>query len=127
MKKDSYVSVFVEDLTVNVCIGLKAWEQKPQRLTVTVALYADPVSYLSHVGEASIVDYDRIHRAISEWPARPHTNLIESYIRELLDLAFSFKNVEAADIKISKPDIYPDAADAGVEVFMKRADYKKLK
>jgi dihydroneopterin aldolase len=127
MKNESHCCVFVEDQIVNVRIGLHVSERKPQRLKVQVSLYADPVRYLSNVSVDSIVDYNQIHAAIATWPGRPHTDLVETYAREILDLAFSMKDVTACAVKLSKMDIYPDAAGAGIDLFLTRRDYKKLK
>ncbi len=130
IKKDaceSYIRIFVDCITVDVRIGLHPWEQKPQPLVVDVALYADPVSYLNGVDEKSIINYQRIHEVVKEWPGRAHIRLMETYVRELLDTAFGFKKVEAARVSVKKPNVFPDADGAGVEVFMTRKDYKKLK
>ncbi len=47
--------------------------------------------------------------------------------RELLDLAFSFKGSDAVHVSIAKAEIFKNTKDAGVEAFMTRKDYKKLK
>ena len=126
MKKDSYCCVFVDDKVVNVRIGLHVSERKPQRLRVHVALYADPVKYLPGVQTSTIIDYNRIHEAIASWPGRAHTDLVETYARELVDLAFGIKDVTACAVKLSKMDVYPDAAGAGIDLFLTRRDYKKI-
>ncbi len=122
----SHVCVFVREMTVKMRIGLHASEAEPQRVVVGVRLYADPLSYLRGVSAQSIIDYQRIHDAVQEWPKRPHVKLIETCVRELLDLSFSISGVMAAHVSVSKPDIFPAAEGAGVEVFMTRDDYKKL-
>jgi dihydroneopterin aldolase len=127
MKNESHCCVFVEDQIVSVRIGLHVSERKPQRLKVHVSLYADPVRYLSNVSVDSIVDYNQIHSAIATWSGRAHIDLVETYARELLDLAFGFKDVTACAVMLTKMDIYPDAAGAGIDLFLTRRDYKKLK
>ena len=127
MKNESHCCVFVEDQIVNVRIGLHVSERKPQRLKVHVSLYTDPVRYLSNVSSASIIDYNQIHSAIATWPGRPHTDLVETYAREILDLAFGMKDVTACAVKLSKMDIYSDAAGAGIDLFLTRRDYKRLR
>ena len=123
----SYIRVFVDELAVDVRIGLHPWEKKPQRLLVNVSLYGDPATYLSEANTKTIFDYDRIRNTVREWPGRAHTDLVETYARELIEVAFSFKKVEAALVSINKADVFPDAKGAGVEVFMTRKDFKKLK
>lgn len=123
---EGHACVFLRDMEVNIRIGLKPEERtRPQRVLVNVELYTDAVSYLSAPSEQSIIDYDRIRRAVNEWPERPHVDLLETYARELLDLAFGFESVTAARISISKPDIYPDVEAAGVEAFLTRENLKR--
>lgn len=129
IKKDvpeSHACIFVREMRVNIRIGLHAREAKPQPVVVNVELYADPVKYLGVVSEENIIDYQTIHDAVMEWPGRAHVKLVETYVRELLDLAFGFPDVIAAKVSLSKAEIFPAAEGAGVEVFMMRKDYKKL-
>nr|AIA10531.1 dihydroneopterin aldolase [uncultured bacterium] len=119
---ESHICIYLREIAVDVRIGLHASEAKPQRVLVTVELYADP-SYLKDVTEETIIDYKRIHDAVMEWPGRDHVKLVETYARELLDLAFGFQKVEAARVSVTKADIFPKAAGAGVEIFMTREDY----
>lgn len=126
MKKDSYIKVFVTDQVVKTRIGIHAHEKKPQRLQVQVELYADPVKYLGKIGRKSIIDYDVLHETIAGWKNARHTDWLEMRTLELLGVAFSFRGVDACRVRLSKPDIYKDAAGAGVEVFMTREDYKKI-
>ncbi len=124
---ESHIRIFVEELSVNVRIGLYASEAKPQKLNVSVVLYADPVSYLNKATQKTIIDYKKLHDAVKAWEGRAHVKLIETYLRELLDLAFSFKAVDVADIAISKAHIFKNTKGVGVAAFMTRKDYKKLK
>jgi dihydroneopterin aldolase len=124
---ESYACIFVQEMIVKIRIGLHASEAKPQRVAVNVRLYTDPKAYLGSVDEASIINYQRIHSAVMEWQGRPHVKLVETYVRELLDLAFGFEKVAAAKVSVSKLDIFREAQGAGVEIFMTHADYKKLK
>ena len=110
---------------MNARIGLRTWEAKPQPLMVRAELYAAP-DYLKTVTEKNIIDYERIYKAVTGWRGRAHVNLVETYVYELLDLAFAFNAVKAARVSIRKEKIFKDCAGPGVEVFMTRADYKKF-
>ena len=123
----SYARIFVEDMVVEMRIGFKVSERKPQRVKVCVELFTDAVKYLNSVDQSSIIDYAVIWEAVRQWPGREHQDLIEPYLRELLDLAFGFDRVSAAKVSLSKLDIFPEAQGAGVEVFMTRRNYKRLK
>lgn len=121
---ESYICIYVREISVDVCIGIYEWEAAPQRLLVSVALYTGP-DYLKDVSENSIIDYKKIYDAVLEWPKRPHVRLIETYVQELLALAFGFEKIEAARVSVTKADIFPQAQGAGVEVFMRRGDYRR--
>lgn len=124
MNKESYISVFAKNMRVNVRIGLKNFERAaPQFLDVSVELFTD-VHYLTQVDEGSIIDYALIYEAIKAWESRDHVDLIETYLKELLELGFFFSNVTALRASISKPDIFDEAQAAGLEVFIRRADYQ---
>jgi 7,8-dihydroneopterin aldolase/epimerase/oxygenase len=122
---ESHIRIFVEELRVNVRIGLYASEVKPQKLDVSISLYAPP-SYLKGVSEDSIIDYKKLHDAVKTWEGRDHVKLLESYAKELLDIAFTFKPVVAAKISIAKAEIFANTKGAGIEVFVTRKDYKKM-
>lgn len=125
MSKESYISVFVKQMRVNVRIGLHEFEKdKPQPLDVSVELFTD-VSYLSGIDKDKIIDYALIYEAIKAWETRGHVELIETYLNEVLQLAFGFENVTACRVSISKSDIFEEAEGAGLEVFMRREDWPK--
>ena len=61
-----------------------------------------------------------VREAIRKWPRRKHTVYIESLLEELVKLSFHDKRVVACRVSIFKPDIYNEAAGAGVEVYRVR-------
>ncbi len=125
MSEESQISIFVKQMRVNVRIGLQAYEKgKPQPLLVSVELFTAP-SYLAAVDESKIIDYALIHEAVKSWETRPHVDLIETYLKELLDLAFGFEDINACRASISKPAIFEEAEGAGLTVFMRKADWVK--
>jgi dihydroneopterin aldolase len=116
-----YVRMMIRDLVTEVPLGLHPWErhpEKPQRIVINVELYAAPAGPIK--GHSSIVDYDYIRAAIRKWPRRKHTVFIETLLDELVTLCFRDARVQAARVSIFKPDIYNEAAGAGVEVYRVR-------
>ena len=117
-----YVRMMIRDLVTEVRLGLHPWErhpEKPQRIVVNVELYAAPqTTRYKHV--SSVVDYDYIREALRKWPRRRHTVFIETLLDELVKLCFRDKRVMAARVSIFKPDIYNEAAGAGVEIYRVR-------
>lgn len=128
VEEASHLRAILRDVLTETSIGLHPWEQHPERLTrliVNVEMFA-PLSHgLHRENEAALVDYDTIRAALRTWPARPHTPLIETLLDELVGLCFQNARVEACRVSIMKPDIFNEAAAAGVEVFIRREDYAR--
>ena len=123
MTKDSYVSIFVKSMRVNLRVGLQDFEKDaPQPVDVEVELFTDP-AYLRGATEESIIDYAKIYEDVKNWEFRDHVELLEPYLADLLELAFSFEAVSAARVSIAKPDIFAEAQGAGVSAYMKRSDW----
>jgi 7,8-dihydroneopterin aldolase/epimerase/oxygenase len=117
-----YARMMIRDLATEVRLGVHPWErhaEKPQRVLVNVELFADDLGKPTEE-VSSIVDYDYIREAIRGWPAREHTVLIESLLEELVELCFRDSRVKACRVSLLKPDIYNEAAGAGVELYRVR-------
>jgi dihydroneopterin aldolase len=124
----SYLRIVLRDLVTEASVGLHPWEQHPERLTrllVNVELFVVLQGSLEAETRDHMVDYDPIRAALKQWPSRPHTALLETLLQELVDLCFASKRVDACRVSILKPDIFNEAAAAGVEVYMLRADHAK--
>lgn len=112
---------------MDVRIGLHDHEKaggRSQRVIVNVELFADTKGYLSDARPETIIDYDDIYNGIQAWSQNRHTELIETYLADLLSLCFDYQKVTAARVSITKPDIFENAERVGVEVFMTRADWE---
>jgi dihydroneopterin aldolase len=124
MEKDSHIKIFLDSIEVPLKLGLLPHEHnKPQRVLVTAEVYADPAAYLREVSPETIIDYAVLYEGITSWAHRPHAQLIEDYLKELLDLCFGSKSVTAARLSIKKADIFGKDQGAGIEVFMHREDW----
>ncbi len=116
---NSYISIFVKEMRVNVRVGLLPAEKvSPQPLDVSVELFVAP----SYLQSEEIVDYAIIHKAIKAWENREHVELLETLMQELLSLGFGFDVVEAVRVSISKPTIFKETQKAGVNAYLQRAD-----
>jgi len=117
-----YVRMMIRDLVTEVRLGLHPWErhpEKPQRIVINVEMYAAPQPRRAKAS-SPVVDYDHVREAIRKWPRRKHTVYIEPLLEELVKLSFHDKRVVACRVSIFKPDIYNEAAGAGVEVYRVR-------
>lgn len=129
MQKDSHIKIIVKDLNVDVRIGLHDHEKehgRSQRIIVNVELFAGVSGYLKDAGHDTIIDYDDIYTGIQQWSQNDHTELIETYLSDLLGLCFRYDTVTAARVSITKPDVFEDAEQVGVEVFMTRSDWETV-
>ena len=120
--KRDHVRMVLRDLTVDIVVGLHPWEQdRPQRLVVNVEAWAYVDGYYTDGDLARILDYDRIRDVITgDWPKRPHAKLLEPLAEELIALCFEYPTVEAARVRLEKPDIFPEAAGVGIELYRHR-------
>lgn len=122
----SYERVALEDLAVELQVGVSEWERTPgkaQRLLITVEMFR-------HRGEftgsslADCIDYDRVYGHVARrWtPARAHVDLLEPLLEELVAVCFEDARIEACRIAIRKPHVYNGRAVPVVEVYRLRSD-----
>ncbi len=111
--------LFLRDFELPVHIGVHDFEQgSPQRLRFNVDLYvalADSTPQGDRISE--VVDYDFIRQRITERVQRGHVQLQETLADDVLQLMLAHPGVRAACVSTEKPDVYPDCAAVGVEVF----------
>lgn len=109
----------LRDLVTEAHVGLHPWErhpERPTRLVVNVEMFAR----LDGPAALGLIDYDPVRQSLKSWPSRPHTDLLETLIDELVELCFRHKAVHACRVSVMKPDIFNEAAAAGVEVYRLR-------
>jgi dihydroneopterin aldolase len=120
----SYTKIVLKNVEVTARVGLAAWErERPQRLVVNVELFAAPVDYLREVTSESIIDYCPIYDRIQSWCTRAHTDLIETFVSDLLNACFDCPQAVACKVSVTKPEAL-DQAEAGAEAFVHRGDYE---
>ena len=123
----SYSASVLRDISVEMSIGLHPWEKHPerkQRVLVSVAMYAKRDKFTGS-NIADCIDYDPVREVVRSWRDRPHTELLEPLVEELLEICFSDERVDACWLSIRKPDIFADAAEAGIEVYRLRSDFER--
>ncbi len=116
--------LFLRDYEVWINIGVHDFEKKgEQRVVINVDLYV-PLSLSTPQDDklAEVLDYDFIRRTISERVSRGHIHLQETLADDLLRLMLAHPQVHAARVSTEKPDVYPDCAAVGVEVFGQRSE-----
>ncbi len=111
--------LFLSDYEVWINIGVHDFEKKgEQRVIINVDLYvplAESTPQADKLDE--VLDYDFIRRTVMGRVAQGHIHLQETLVDDLLALMLAHPQVRAACVSTSKPDVYPDCAAVGVEVF----------
>ena len=116
-----HVCVSLDDAIVEVKCGLHPWErfpERPNRLKFSIQLYAR--LHGPKLEGSGFIDYDPIRQGILALPSRPHIDLLETIVDELVAICFADPRVEACRVGVRKPDIFNEAAGAGVDVFRNR-------
>ncbi|HEX7688662.1 MAG TPA: dihydroneopterin aldolase [Burkholderiaceae bacterium] len=111
--------LFLRDYEVMINIGVHEFEKKgEQRVLINVDLYVPLALSTPHADQLSeVLDYDFIRSTIAERMARGHVHLQETLCDDVLQLMLAHPQVRAARVSTEKPDVYPDCASVGVEVF----------
>lgn len=120
-----YAKVVLRDVAVTARVGLAPWErERAQRLLVDVELHADPDAYLALASPRALIDYRLLYDRIQRWQSRPHTDILESLVSDLLEACFEDAQVIACRIWLRKVEALDRAGAAGVDAFMTRRDYE---
>ena len=116
----------VKNLATQMCIGCDPKEREPQRIFVNAVIEGEYSAKPQSLAEC--INYDIIYRIVTqEWPKLPHTILLETRIRELLEYIFrTDERITFARVSLAKPDIFPEMESIGLEAEWTRADFKRI-
>ena len=115
--------LFLRDYEVWINIGVHEFEKRAeQRVIINVDLYV-PLAVSTPVADEldEVVDYDFIRRTVAQRLSKGHIHLQETLCDELLTQLLAHPKVQAVRVSTAKPDVYPDCAAVGVEVFRSKA------
>ena len=117
-----YECVSLNGLMLQLHIGIRDWERAPdrrQRVQVDVECYRP----LSPAPEsiAQCMDYSRLYRYLTtNWPSRPHTDLLETLAHDLVDFVFEDATIKTVRVRLAKLDVYLDTAVPSFEITRNR-------
>ena len=111
--------LFLRNYEVFINIGVHAFEKTgEQRVLINVDLYIPLALSTPQADELDeVVDYDFIRSTVVGRVARGHVHLQETLCDDVLALMLAHPKVRAARVSTEKPDVYPDCAAVGCEVF----------
>jgi len=120
-----HVRAVVVDAIVERRCGMHPWErhpERPNRLKITVEMFAGLAPGPMVAG--AFIDYDPVRDFLKTFPSLPHTDLLETIVDEIVAKCFENDRVEACRVSVLKPDIFNEAAAAGIEVYRTRANWE---
>ena len=111
--------LFLRDHEVPVHIGAHDFEKGvAQRLVFNVELFVPLETSTPNSDRLDeVVDYDFVRTLIAQRIAQGHVELQETLCDELVQQLLAHPQVRAVRLSTQKPDVYPDCAGVGVEVF----------
>ena len=111
--------IFLRDHEVSVQIGAHDFEKgQPQRVIFNVELFVPYAASTPQSDSLSdVVDYDFVREVIADRVATGHVELQETLCDDLAGRLLAHPQVWAVRLSSCKPDVYPDSAGVGVEVF----------
>jgi dihydroneopterin aldolase len=110
-------SILLDSLEVETDIGFHEFEiGKPQRLFVTVQIWLEDVSVPADDDPRGAWDYDYLRSEVRALASARRYNLQETLAHAIYERFAALAGVKALRVATSKPDIYADARQVGVEV-----------
>ncbi len=120
-----YLKVVLKDVVVEARCGIHPWErfaEKPNRLRISIDLFL-PLPHGRLDTSKVFFDYDALRDFLRTFPSRPHTELLETLIDDIVEKCFEDQKIAACRVSVLKPDIFNEADAAGVEVFRTRESW----
>jgi len=109
--------IILEGLEVQADIGFHDFEiGSPQRLLVNIEVWLTDLDPPADDHPSEAWNYDFLRTEVAELAAAGRYNLQETLAHAIFDRVAAFHGVRALRIRLSKPDVYPDAEAVGVEV-----------
>ena len=115
--------LFLRDYVVLARIGAHAFEQQaPQRVVFNVELFV-PYTHSTprHDALHEVVNYDFVRTVIQQQLSAGHIALQETLCDGVMAALLAHPQVVAVRLSTCKPDVYPDCAGVGVEIFKIKA------
>jgi dihydroneopterin aldolase len=109
--------IVLENLAVPADIGFHEFEiGTPQRLLVSIEVWLENLSAPAEDHPSEAWNYDFLRNEVAELAAARRYNLQETLAHAIFERVAAFHGVSAVRVRLSKPDVYPDAEAVGVEI-----------
>ena len=109
--------ILLESLDVQADIGFHDFEVgSPQRLLVTIEIWLEDASAPRDDDPKFAWNYDFLRTEVQEIASARRYNLQETLAHAIFDRTAAIRGVGDVRVRLSKPDIYPEAHGVGVEI-----------
>jgi 7,8-dihydroneopterin aldolase/epimerase/oxygenase len=109
--------ILLESLAVQADIGFHDFEiGAPQRLLVTVEIWLKDAVLPAGDDPSKAWNYDFLRSEVAKIASARRYNLQETLAHAIFERVAAFRGIGALRIRLSKPDVYPDAHGVGVEI-----------
>lgn len=109
--------ILIEGLEVQADIGFHDFEiGAPQRLLISVEVWLDTPDLPADDDPQRAWNYDFLRTEIHEIASAGRYNLQETLAKSIFERVAAFRGIRALRLRLSKPDVYPDAEGVGVEI-----------
>ena len=109
--------ILLESLEVEADIGFHEFEiGAPQRLAVSVEVWLEDQLPPADDDPVLAWNYDFLRTEVAEIAASRRWNLQETLAHAIFARVAAFRGIHALRVRLSKPDVYPDAHGVGVEI-----------
>lgn len=109
--------VFVKDLELDALVGVYDEEKvKPQRIIVNIDLSVSEGEDPAVDDIKNVVSYEIVVQKVERIIAQGHVNLVETLAELIAAACLTDKRVQAARVRVEKPDVIKNARSVGVEI-----------
>ena len=109
--------ILLESLEVKADIGFHEFEiGSPQRLLVTVEIWLEDLAAPAEDDPMRAWNYDFLRTEVEKLASARRYNLQETLAHAIFDRVATLRGTRALRVRLSKPDVYPEAHGVGVEI-----------
>lgn len=109
--------ILLESLEIEADIGFHDFEiGVPQRLIVSVEVWLEDNTAPADDDPVRAWNYDFLRTEVGEIAASRRWNLQETLAHAIFARVAAFRGIRALRVRLSKPDVYPEAHGVGVEI-----------
>lgn len=116
--------MIAQGIEVFMFVGICDFEYKnKQKVVVNVTAYGKPKFNPENISEC--LDYSKVCSFVQSWTNRPHTELVETLLSEVIAFCFEDNRIESIDVEVLKPQVIPGTQHVGVGAYITREEFNR--